>query len=417
MDPLKWIRKVDPCDTLGLVGRTRHRAEASSSVPLGRIESNRGDRKAPVAPTFESPVVLTETLTGQPLAIGVISAGALVDRYLIPRRDSRTKTGYQREVSTARVNRLMKDLRTRRVDLPTSVLVNLRDFEPSKNLVGDAGSRKLVLTETDRLHIVDGQHRVEALVRLVDEDPEKWSSFQLPIVCMLGANEREEIRQFYVVNSTAKSVRTDLAFDLLKQRAESDPSVMDSLIEQGETWKVRGQQLVEDLEKTSPLWRGRVRFPGDPAAGTTIGSAGLVTSLKPLLTTAYFGSISQANQVAILTAYWAGIASVIPEAFAEPSEYAVQKSVGVQILNGLLVPVLEYVRSTGESVLEPRSYEKAMAEALILIEGDTGAGDVARGAEFWLAGRDGAAGSYSSNSGRRVLTAKLRGLLPNIEVE
>jgi hypothetical protein len=34
---------------------------------------------------------------------------------------------------------------------------------------------------------------------------------------MIGAGELEEMRQFYVVNSTAKSVRTDLVLDLLKQ--------------------------------------------------------------------------------------------------------------------------------------------------------------------------------------------------------
>ena len=40
---------------------------------------------------------------------------------------------------------------------------------------------------------------------------------------MIGADETEEMTQFYVINSTAKSVRTDLALDLLKQRAENDP--------------------------------------------------------------------------------------------------------------------------------------------------------------------------------------------------
>ena len=395
-----------------------------SSTPMNLSFPEQFHRSSPqdrygltVIENYESPVVFSETLTGQPLAIGVISAGALVDRYVIPRRDARNKTGYQREVSVTRVNRLMKDLRTRRVDLPTSVLVNLRQFDRAINVAQGPSGTGLKLGPKDKLHIVDGQHRVEALVRLVEEDAEKWSSFQLPVVFMLGATERDEIKQFYIVNSTAKSVRTDLALDLLKQRAETDPSVMEALTESGETWKVRGQQLVEDLERSSSIWRGRVRFPGDAAAGTTIGSSGLVGSLKPLLTTAYFGSIAPANQVAILSGYWEGIKSVIPEAFREPTEYSVQKSVGVQILNGLLVPVLEYVRSKGDSVLEPSSYERAMSDALTEIEGDTSNGDVARGAEFWLAGRSGAAGSYSSNSGRRVLTAKLRGLLPEIEVE
>jgi DGQHR domain-containing protein len=350
------------------------------------------------------------------MVTGVIPAGELVHRYVIPRRNSRTKTGYQREVSSGRVSRLMKDLRSKRVDLPTSILVNLRDFDPVEHLAEGSHGLFISLGE-EKLHVVDGQHRVEALARLVDEDPGKWSDFELPFVAMLGASEREEIRQFYVVNSTAKSVRTDLAFDLLKQRAESEPGVFDALIETGETWKVKGQQLVEELERASTIWKGRVRFPGEPTAGTTIGSAGLVSSMKTLLATPYFGSITTANQVKVLTAYWEGIREVIPEVFAEPGEYAIQKTTGVMVVHGLLVSVLEYVRSTGRSVIEPEPYADALRDAFEDLEGDTSTGDVARGADFWLAGSEGAAGSYSSNAGRRVLTAKLRASLPPIEVE
>jgi len=371
---------------------------------------------SPSTKNGDLPVVKTATRSGTPMVTGVIPAGMLVSRYVVPRRDSRTKSGYQREISTARVNRLMKDLRSKRVDLPTSVLVNLRNFDPLEHLVEDGDRLKFRLGD-EKLHVVDGQHRVAALDRLVQEDPDKWSDFELPFVSMLGASEREEIRQFYVVNSTAKSVRTDLALDLLKQRAESEPGVMDALTENGETWKVKGQQLVEDLEKTSPLWKGRIRFPGEGPTGTVIGSAGLVGSLRPLLSTPYFGSITTANQVKVLSAYWEGVRQVVPEVFAEPSEYVIQKSTGVQIMHGLLVSVLEYVRSTGRSVIDPEPYIDALQDALLELEGDTSNGDVVRGADFWLAGGEGAAGSYSSNAGRRVLTAKLRGALPAIEVE
>jgi DGQHR domain-containing protein len=362
------------------------------------------------------PVVKTATRSGTPMVTGVMPAGELVNRYVIPRRNARTKTGYQREVSTSRVNRLMKDLRAKRVDLPTSILVNLRDFDPLEHLV-ESGHGVVFRPGDQKLHVVDGQHRVEALARLVDEDPEKWSDFELPFVAMLGASEREEIRQFYVVNSTAKSVRTDLAYDLLKQRAESEPGVFDALIETGETWKVKGQQLVEELEKASALWKGRIRFAGEATAGTTIGSSGLVSSFKPLLATPYFGAITTANQVKVLSAYWEGIRQVIPEVFTEPGDYVIQKTTGVMIMHGLLVSVLEYIRSTGRSVIEPEPYADALREALEDLEGDTGTGDVVRGADFWLAGAEGAAGSYSSNAGRRVLTAKLRTALPPIDVE
>ena len=48
--------------------------------------------------------------SGTAIVTGVIKAGDLVDQYVIPRYDFRKKTGYQREASKARVNRLATDL-------------------------------------------------------------------------------------------------------------------------------------------------------------------------------------------------------------------------------------------------------------------------------------------------------------------
>ena len=36
---------------------------------------------------------------------------------------------------------------------------------------------------------------------------------------------------------------------------------------------------------------------------------------------------------------------------------------------------------------------------------------------FWRSGPDGAAGQYSSNAGRRVLTARIKSMLPELDVE
>lgn len=86
-------------------------------------------------------------------------------------------------------------------------------------------------------------------------------------------------------------------------------------------------------------------------------------------------------------------------------------------MHGLLVTVIEVLRSKGMSVIDPESYQKAFAEPLLELEGDTAEGGIAKGADFWRTGREGAAGSYSSNAGRRVLIAKLRNSLPAPEVE
>jgi DGQHR domain-containing protein len=347
--------------------------------------------------------------------MGIMSARLLVAQFVVPYHDHRNKTGYQREPSQARVNRLVADLENKRVDLPTAVLLNLREFEEDTHLERSKGT-VMFRVGSSELSVVDGQHRVLALKKLLEDNPEKWSDYPIAFVCMLGASEREEMEQFYVVNSTAKSVRTDLALSLLKQRAEADARVMDQLRERGETWKVGGQTLVEELAKSS-LWKGRIRFPGDDRGATTIGNAGMANSLKPVLGTPYFGQISTANQIKILNAYWKGISRLLPDAFTAPDDFIVQKSTGVMIFHALLVSVIELIRSRGQSPIEEETYETVLRDALLNMEGDTTEGEIARGIDFWKSGPEGAAGSFSSNAGRRVLLAKLREQLPRIELE
>ena len=353
--------------------------------------------------------------TGTRKVLGEITAGDLVDRFVVPRRNHRAKTGYQRDPSIPRIRRLSADLARERVDLPTAVLLNLRDFDPEQNL-REGGVDSILCLGEELLYVVDGQHRIGALADLMESDPERWAAFRIPFVCMLGASEREEMEQFYVVNSTAKSVRTDLALDLLKQRAESDPDIYGALVERGDAWKVAAQTVVEALDKTA-VWQGRIRFSGEPAGATTIASSGMVNSLKQLLSTPYFGAITTDNQVKVLDAYWGGIRDVLPEAFASPGDYTLQKSTGVMVMHTLLIMALEYVRSKGRSVVEYESYVDALQDALRNLQGDTRDGDVVDGSDFWLAGAAGAAGSFSSNAGRRVLVAKMKVGLPAVEVE
>lgn len=353
--------------------------------------------------------------SGTPLVIGVMSAGLVAESCEVSRFDNRNKTGYQREPSKSRVNRLADALKNKQVDLPTAILLNLRLFTEGEHLSED-GDMTFFHPNSAELRVVDGQHRILALKKLVEENPDEWRAFKIPFVCMLGADEREEMEQFFIVNSTAKSVRTDLALSLLKQRAESDAGVMDSLMAHGESWKVTAQTIVEELCNCK-TWRNRIRFPGEARDTTTIANAGMANSLRPLLATPYFGQLTTTNQLKILDAYWQGIAKGIPEAFTSSNEFLIQKSTGVMIFHGLLITVIEVIRSRGQSVIDAETYEEVLSEALLEMEGDTSDGGIASGLDFWRSGPEGAAGSYSSNAGRRVLLAKLRGKLPTIEVE
>lgn len=360
-------------------------------------------------------VTVRKGTNGRLQAVGVINVGHLVDHYRIPHRNTSTKTGYQRPLSTTRVNKLAADLRRGHVDLPTAVLLNIRDFNPADlEQVGD-GLYLLRLSDYD-LWVVDGQHRTAGLEKLVEENPEPWRSYEVPFVCTLGSPEHEELEQFYVVNSTAKSVATDLAYDLLTSRAAANKEVYDTLVAKRENWKVDGQTVTEALRETR-LWKGRIRMSDEPPAGTTIKSAAMVSSLRPVLSHDYFSIISHDNQVAILTAYWEGIADVLPDAFENPSDYALQKSNGTLVLHELLPAVLEIVRSSGRSVLDAASYAEVLTGPLEHLEGSNAEGEPVSGLDFWEVGAGGAAGAFTSNSGRRVLVNRLKRQLPEPDVE
>jgi DGQHR domain-containing protein len=359
-------------------------------------------------------------------------AGLLIpDNYKIPYRDSLKKTGYQRPPQPPRINELASDLKQGRTDLPTAVLLNFREQHIRDALkYGDQGAY-LDLNEVwgegrprtagAYFFVVDGQHRILALHKVISDEGTNagnWLSFQIPFVCMLGANEDEEMDQFYIVNSKAKSVRTDLAYELLKERADRDGSVYQALVERGREWQVDAQSIVQRLFEVSPVWRNAIRLPSMEKGGTTITNTGMVNSMKPLLNDSpLFKRASLEHRLKILDAYWKGIKASLPEAFEDPTKYSIQKGHGAIIMHEVLPDVLELVRSKGLSVTEPDSYHTVLGPALASLEGDTGKGETVKGADFWQATAEGAAGSFSSSVGRRVLAAKLRLLLPRLDVE
>lgn len=367
------------------------------------------------------PLRSKSTSPGVQVYSGSISAAGLHGRYKIPYRNTLTKDGYQRRPQDARINQLAAALRLKRVDLPTAVLLNLRGRDAQKKVEIVDDEAWLVLDEntTDVLYVVDGQHRVLAIDKLYKEEPDRWASFQIQFVLMVGGTEQEEMEQFYVVNSTAKSVRTDLALDLLKQRADADGRVMEQAIERGERWKIQGQAITERLNLTSIIWKGKIRLANEDKGQTVIPAASFVNSLKPALSSPFFKGLSEDQQVKLLESYWQGIRAICREPFdAQVENYALQKGVGVTAMHDLLVTVIEHIRSSGNSVFDADAYARIMEPVLTNLDGDNLQSENVSGAAFWLtAPLGGAAGTFSSSAGRRVLLAKLTANLPRMLVE
>ncbi len=370
-------------------------------------------------PSSAVPIVQGPVLrSGTKSVAGFMPVGMLFpEGYTIPWFDTKTKKGYQRQPQEARINQLANDLRRNRTDLPTAVLLNLRSRE-AKGILRDGYIDLQALSASKlKFYVVDGQHRVLALGRLHSEDAERWAKYVIPFVCLVGADEEEEMEQFYIVNSTAKSVKTDLALTLLRARAEADPSVYEALQERGKEWQVDGQGLVEKMSAESTIWKNQIRLPSMEKGGTTISSASMVASLKPLLNSPFFGGLKPSQQLRVLDAFWQAVREVLRTAFDSPQDYSVQKGVGVMVLHAILPHVLEVVRTRGLFATESESYAGILDNALTKLESENAEGEPVSGVEFWAAAPKGAAGSYSSSAGRRVLVAKIRQLLPGVEVD
>ncbi len=352
--------------------------------------------------------------TNAPIAVGFIDAGDLIPRARIAHREFDSGTGYQRLPSRPRVNRLARDLRLGRVDLPTALLLNLRAYDPSVNLVDDGQGRKMLHLTDEALWEVDGQHRCEGLKAALEDDWDRFHGYSVPFVIGLGWDKNEEMRQFFVVNSTAKSVPTTIAYDLLAELGHTVPGLIDEIEEQGRSWQVQGQELARELADKSDIWRNRIRFSNQPLATTTVPSAGFVNSLRPILNSAYFNRLAPGAQARVLDAYWEGQRQILPAVFQHPQDYVLQKSLGVQVMHSIFNDVLEVVRDQQDSVTDAKAYADVLGSAMMDLLGDTREGVQVAGVEFWLSGEKGAAGAFSSSAGRRVLTARLRGALPKI---
>ncbi len=378
------------------------------------------------------PVVMGPTVSDNiPTVVGCMPAGVLAYRCDTPYRDSLRKTGYQRKPQLSRVNKLAKDLKERAIDIPTAVLLNVRETH-AERLIEMAREGSIEIDSADdsfSLYVVDGQHRILAIRQICEEDFERWKNFSVPFVLMLGADEHQELRQFYVVNSNAKSVKTDLAFDLLKQQTDHDGKVMDQAIRDNKVWQIDGQGLVDHLNQTSPIWKDRIRLANEDKGDKVIPAASFVSSLKPLVTSHYFGQLGVEKQVRVLNAFWKAVKEVCPEPFDgqirrdgtlefRPSDYTLQKGIGVTAMHELLLVVLEHVRSRGSSVFDSAAYADLLKPVFENVHGDNINGEMVSSPDFWLvAPKGGAAGGYSSSAGKRVLRAMLLRHLPDMEVE
>lgn len=353
-------------------------------------------------------VVRGPTLRGDIVtAVGVMPAETLVELAEVPLRNPLKKSGYQREPSASRISNLAREIQDGHVDLPTAVLLNIRGMQADDLLecLGD-DEYHFRLEQHHRLKVVDGQHRIAALKRARETLRADIGNVKIPFVCMIGADEMQEMEQFHVVNSNAKAVPTNLALEIMKERYQNDPEGLGNrLKEKGEQWKVDAQEIAENLNKISYVWKEKIRFANMKVGDTTVPSAGFVKSLKPVLDSVIFRKLAGTNEerAKMLHAYWVAVERVVPDAFESPKKYTLQKGQGANILHGIYPAILDSVRSGTTENPNAQSYEPYLKAVLLDMSGTNSAGDLVAGQEFWRSGRYGVIANYSGRGQQQLI--------------
>ncbi len=348
-------------------------------------------------------------------AIGYMPAGCLLPGgYDVPEYQGQDQ-GYQRTVGMTRVKSLAASLRTKSVEIPTSVLLSLR-VENSESYVkgGNLHLGRLYGRHVKPFSVVDGQHRLKALEKLVQDEEEKvreyWKKFLIPFVCLVGASEIEEMRQFYLVNRYAKSVPVGLAHQLLLKQEKGGVLSREELnIKEAE---IRATELANLLNEKSKVWQGLIQMPNEEKGKTLLTLAAMVRSLKDLVLgkvseqrNLFFERKTLRSKLVLLDAYWQGIQLVVPEVFESPQQYSLQKGTGVWAMHSFLHVVLLLASDKNKDLEDPKTYAEIVSNPLLKLRGISEDGQELVGPDFWLTG--GAISGYAGAGGKQKLVGML----------
>src|SRR6056297_2868441 len=92
---------------------------------------------------MQIPVVEGQRLhSGVRVVTGSIPISLLAEVFVVPYRDALRKKGYQRKPQEVRINRFANELLKGQTDVPTSVLLNIRE-----------GTEKLVKSNEDHVYL------------------------------------------------------------------------------------------------------------------------------------------------------------------------------------------------------------------------------------------------------------------------
>ena len=363
--------------------------------------------------TQERGIMKINVLEGQTTDVGtqlvttVIKVKDLVGNYAVDVFDHEKgraggKGGYQRKANQSRIKKLSKLLAESKVTIPTAILGNIR--KPVEKVIKFDSSGRSVVDLSSSIMIIDGQHRVASFAEVYNNpdlygvDQKKFGEIKLFVSLLWNASLQEEINQFYVVNSNAKSIPVGN-----RQELEAYLDTGDDLISElvDLTW---------ELDKTAE-WKGKIKFPNSSSG--LIPNSGIVSSLKTIFNDSNLKKLPFKEKLDLISVVWIGVKEVLPGCFKNPEKYTLQKGIGVNTIHGLIPDIFADILTSNGMTFDKKSIQdpfdsnvwKKYFKPLAKYEDNdqTGEANTVVGEEFWRVGKTGGAGQYSSGQGRSVL--------------
>lgn len=284
-----------------------------------------------------------------------LKAKDLVDNSAISWWKREDKDGYQRPLSETRINQIKQYLLKDTATFPTSILANARGeiaFETVKTV--DGGEVLCEITIPDSalpLWIIDGQHRIEGLKAAIAED-EKMARYPVIVSLFTLPKKYDEMFQFHIVNSRAKSVPTDLAQRHLFQMAGE--LGLPQLIEREGTKNALAAFVIPVIDNlaTDPQspWYQKIIMPDQPKKlkGQLIRQRPFADSVQSIVKERSTLRRDLTQLTSLLIDYWTALSELFPIAFSEPENYTIQGTPGLYSLHYVFPDVYDICAETGD---------------------------------------------------------------------
>jgi DGQHR domain-containing protein len=275
--------------------------------------------------------------------VSSLPAIEIVERHALDRWTPESTTGYQRLPAESRFGKkrgsidryLLRELGC----FPTSIVLNVRgemSFEETSDL-GWCSLGDLEFGDEERLWLIDGQHRVEALRRAMESNAE-FERYPVIVSILQLPRRFDELIYFYLVNRRQRGVPTDLVYRHLQRM----------LNEKGAEWlyefEGRGglhmglaAEIVDRLnyDQRSP-WRGRIRrVTEERREEHIIRDQTIIRSVADILRKKVFSGMPLADLADLLVDFWNSVSDIYPGAFEDPRPYTLLGTPGISGLHML----------------------------------------------------------------------------------